>query len=107
MSAFSAVWERTRLFSQPNYLACPEFDSTVAWKSNGSSHVLVSVQQVSAAISTPNDVREDAVMVVVGEALPNRLNISPRGNFNPQYTTDVTASKFQLLLGSPADADLA
>ena len=46
-------------------------------------------------------------MVVVGEALPNRLNVSPRGNFNPQYTTDVTASKFQLLLGSPSDADLA
>ncbi len=87
--------------SQLGYLASSEFDSNVAWKRDGFSHSLVNVHNVSEALTKPNEIREDAVMVVVGVVLPNRLNVSPRGNFSTQYTTDITTSKFQLLLGPP------
>jgi len=63
--------------SQLGYLASSEFDSNVAWKWDGFSHSLVNVHNVSRVLTKPNEIREDAIMVVVGVVLPTVLMYSP------------------------------
>ncbi|KAF8343420.1 hypothetical protein F5887DRAFT_1075760 [Amanita rubescens] len=87
VSQFNAVWHCTQLLSQTAYIPSADFDSTMAWKYDGASHLLVNVHQVSKALSKLDEVQNDTVMVI--------------------YTTEVTTTKFQLLLGSPSDPKFA
>ena len=90
---------------ETSYIATPEFDATVAWKTHRYGDVLVDKAAVARVRETADAIREDAVIIVVGVVEPERLYVSPMGNFNSQYGMDFHKTKFQLSLRRPTDVD--
>jgi hypothetical protein len=87
------------------YVANPAFDATVAWKTQRFGDILVNKNAIAEGKVSTEFVREDAVLVVVGTVEPERLYVTPTGNFNPQFDMDFQKSKFQLSLRRPSDPD--
>ncbi|KAH9033535.1 hypothetical protein EDB85DRAFT_2144921 [Lactarius pseudohatsudake] len=82
---------RSQLLLSKLYIASPGFLPNVCWEQGKMGNVLFN----KAA-------KTDAVMAVVGRALPNRLNCEPHGNFNPIYGP-FKAAKLQIQIVKPMD----
>ncbi|KAK2464616.1 hypothetical protein APHAL10511_003368, partial [Amanita phalloides] len=67
--------------------------------------MLVTAESIAEAEVNPLKACEDAVLIVVGIILPQKLFVSPIGNYNPQFEMQFKSSKFQLLLGPPSDTN--
>src|ERR1700683_1742152 len=86
-------WCSTLLPIKPNCKHCDPmsplsfFLSTIGWKQNGASHILV--EKTS---------REEMTCVVVNKVNNYRLNCSPIGNYRKEYPP-LSKAKFQLMLG--------
>lgn len=77
-----------------NYVATAAFMNHIAWKQDGSGHVLVDKAD-----------RDEKVCVVVGKVLDYRLNCTPIGNYRAEYPP-LSKAKFQFTLAKPNEAAL-
>lgn len=89
---------RNDLLRLENYVAAATFLSSVAWKREGNANLLVEKKVKKDSDGRP----PDAVCIVVGEVLSDKLYVSPTGNYNSKFNT-LDAAKFQLTLGRPLD----
>src|SRR5258708_1913912 len=88
---FNSPKHRDSMHSLKNYVAAATFLSNVGWGQEGSSNMLKNKVD-----------KEDAVLIVVGKVVDNRLFCRPQGNWatNNQYGS-LKAAKFTFTLGRP------
>ena len=91
----------------PSYLANPAIDSTMAWKREGSTDILVSTLNIAEGNQDPSEIREDAVLIVVGTVHAEKFFVSPIGNYSPRLDMRFQNSKFQFQIAPPLDADFS
>jgi hypothetical protein len=81
---------RTRLLGLPSYVANPAFFANVGWKRHGTGHILV--RQDNGA---------DAICIVVGEVINDRLCCGPGANYNEKYPKPLQDTKNTFVLTRP------
>jgi len=88
---FNSPAHRDSLHGLANYVAAATFLSKVGWKQDGYAHMVKE--------KTTN---EDAVLILVGKVLDDRLFCGPSGNWSPNNTFGgLRTAKYNFTLGLP------
>jgi hypothetical protein len=90
---FNCTSHRSGLHGLRNYVAAAAFLSNVGWAQDGFAHMLKN-----------KDNRDDAVVIVVGKVIDDRLFCGPTGNWatGNQYGS-LEGAKYTFVLGQPEE----